>query len=399
MPYGSDSYDPDAFVAPDYYAVDEMLSDEERQARDRVRSFIGSEVLPIIEDYAQQMRFPNQLVPEFARLGLLGPNLPTEYGGGGLSNVAYGLMMQEVERADSGLRSFCSVQGSLVMYPIWRYGSEEQKRRWLPAMARGEAIGSFALTEPEHGSNPAAMETRAVRDGADYVLTGHKRWSTNASIAQVSLVWARTEGDEIRGFLVETDLNGVSTPRIMDKWSLRAAVTSEVILDEVRVPASAMLPEVAGLRGPLSCLTQARFGIACGVIGAAMACYDAAVQHARNREQFGRPIGGFQLIQERLAEMITDITMAQLLSWRLSTLKDVGTMRPQQVSMAKRNNCQMALRVARSARQILGGDGILGMYPVMRHMANLESVVTYEGTHEIHTLVLGQDVTGLNAFA
>ncbi len=399
MPYGSDSYDPDAFMAPDYYAVDEMLSDEERQARDRVRSFIGSEVLPIIEDYAQQMRFPDQLVPEFARLGLLGPNLPTEYGGGGLSNVAYGLMMQEVERADSGLRSFCSVQGSLVMYPIWRYGSEEQKRRWLPAMARGEAIGSFALTEPEHGSNPAAMETRAVRDGADFVLTGHKRWSTNASIAQVSLVWARTDDDEIRGFLVETDLNGVSTPRIMDKWSLRAAVTSEVILDEVRVPASAMLPEVAGLRGPLSCLTQARFGIACGVIGAAMACYDAAVQHARNRAQFGRPIGGFQLIQERLAEMITDITMAQLLSWRLSTLKDAGTMRPQQVSMAKRNNCQMALRVARSARQILGGDGILGMYPVMRHMANLESVVTYEGTHEIHTLVLGQDVTGLNAFA
>lgn len=399
MPYGSDSYDPDAFVAPDYYAIDEMLSDEERQARDRVRSFIGSDVLPIIEDYAQRMRFPEQLVSEFARLGLLGPNLPTEYGGGGLSNVAYGLMMQEVERADSGLRSFCSVQGSLVMYPIWRYGSEEQKRRWLPAMARGEAIGSFALTEPEHGSNPAAMETRAVRDGADYVLTGHKRWSTNASIAQVSLVWARTEDDEIRGFLVETDLDGVSTPRIMDKWSLRAAVTSEVILDEVRVPASAMLPEVAGLRGPLSCLTQARFGIACGVIGAAMACFDAAVQHARNREQFGRPIGGFQLIQERLAEMITDITMAQLLSWRLSTLKDAGTMRPQQVSMAKRNNCQMALRVARSARQILGGDGILGMYPVMRHMANLESVVTYEGTHEIHTLVLGQDVTGLNAFA
>ncbi len=399
MPLGSETYDPGAFEAADYYQIEELLGDEERQARDRVRAFITAEVLPIIEDHAQEMTFPEQLVPEFARLGLLGPNLPVEYGCGGLSNVAYGLMMQEVERADSGLRSFCSVQGSLVMYPIWRYGSEEQKRRWLPAMARGEAIGSFALTEPRHGSNPASMETRATRDGSHYVLTGHKRWSTNASIAQVSLVWARTDEDEIRGFLVETDLRGVKTPRIMDKWSLRAAVTSEVVLEEVRVPASAMLPEIAGLRGPLSCLTQARFGIACGVLGAAMACYDAALQHARQRRQFGRPIGGFQLIQERLAEMVTEITKAQLLAWRLSKLKDAGTMRPQQVSMAKRNNCQMALDVARSARQILGGDGILGMYPVMRHMANLESVVTYEGTHEVHTLILGQDVTGLNAFS
>ena len=398
MSLGSDTYDPSTFEAPDYYALDALLTDDERNARDDVRAFVTADVLPIIEECAQEMRFPRHLVPEFARLGVLGPNLPTEYGCGGQSNVAYGLMMQEIERADSGLRSFCSVQGSLVMYPIWRYGSEEQKRRWLPSMARGEAIGSFALTEPRHGSNPAGMETRAVRDGDDFILTGHKRWSTNASIADVSVVWARDDDGAVRGFLVETHLPGVATPRIMDKWSLRAAVTSEVILEDVRVPSSAMLPGASGLRGPLSCLTQARFGIAWGVLGAAMACYDAALQHARNRMQFGRPIGGFQLIQERLADMLTEITKSQLLAWRLATLKDAGTMRPQQVSLAKRANCVMALAVARSARQVLGGDGVLGMYPVMRHMANLESVVTYEGTHEVHTLVLGQDVTGQNAF-
>ncbi len=395
----STTYDPAAFEAPDYYALDDLLTEEEKAIRQRVREFVTREVLPVIEAHAQAMTFPRDLVPEIARQGLLGPSIPTAYGGGGHNGIVYGLMMQEVERGDSGLRSFCSVMSSLVMYPIWRYGSEEQKRKWLPALARAEAIGCFALTEPHHGSNPAGMETRAVRDGGEIVINGHKRWSTNASEGDVCVVWARDDEGDVRGYLVELDRPGVSTPRIMDKWSLRAAITSEVIFDEVRIPATNQLPEAKGLRAPLSCLTQARYGIAWGVIGAAMACYDAALQHARNREQFGRPIGGFQLIQERLVEMVSEITKAQLLAWRLGKLKDAGTMRPQQVSLAKRNNCQMALDVARSARQVLGGNGVLGMYPVMRHMMNLESVITYEGTHEIHTLIVGQDLTGLNAFA
>ncbi|NBC16338.1 MAG: acyl-CoA dehydrogenase [Bacteroidetes bacterium] len=396
---GSATYDPAAYDGLDYVGLDDLLTDEQRAIRDEVRAFVTAEVLPLIEEHAQAMTFPMHLAKDFARLGLLGPNLPTEYGGGGHSNITYGLMMQEIERADSGLRSFCSVQGSLVMYPIWRYGSEAQKRRWLPALAQADAIGCFALTEPDHGSDPGGMETRATRDGGEYVLTGHKRWSTNASEGDVAVVWAKDDEGEIGGFLVELDRPGVSTPRIMDKWSLRAAITSEVILDEVRIPASNRLPEAQGLKGPLSCLTQARYGIAWGVIGAATACYDAALQHAKNRIQFDRPIGQFQLIQERLVDMMQEITKAQLLAWRLGTLKDQGTLRPQQVSLAKRNNCQMAADVARSARQVLGGNGVLGMYPVMRHMANLESVLTYEGTHEVHTLIVGRDITGLNAFA
>ena len=392
------TWEPDAFEAPDYYALDELLTEEAKALRDEVRAFVTNEVEPIIEGHAQEATFPRSLLPAFAEQGLLGPTLPTEYGGGGHSNIVYGLMMQELERGDSGLRSFCSVTGSLVMYPIWRYGTEAQKERWLPALARAEAIGCFGLTEPNVGSNPSDMETRARRDGDAWVLEGHKRWSNNASMADVAVIWAKDEDDVVRGFLVETDRNGVSTPTIDETWSLRAAVTSEVVLDGVRVPDSARLPHAEGLKGPLSCLTQARYGICWGTIGAAMACYDAARQHAQNREQFGQPIGGFQLMQERLVDMVQEITKAQLLNWRLGTLKEAGTMRPQQVSLAKRNNCQTALDIARSARQVLGGNGVTSMYPVMRHMNNLESVITYEGTHEVHTLVVGQDVTGLNAF-
>lgn len=392
------TWDPDAYEALDYYAIDELLTDEARSIRDQVRDFMTAEVAPIIEEHAENETFPVQLIPEFARLGLLGPKVPEKYGGAGHDSIVYGLMMQEVERIDSGLRSFCSVTGSLVMYPIWKYGTEEQKKKWLPQLADGEAIGCFGLTEPYVGSNPSDMRTTATRDGDHFVIDGHKRWSTNASIADVAVIWAKTEDGKIRGFLVETDREGVSTPTIDDTLSLRAAVTSEVVLDEVRVPASNILPEVSGLKGPLSCLNQARYGICWGSIGAAMACFDVARQHATSREQFGRKIGGFQLVQERLVEMVQEITKAQLLNWRLGTLMNAGTLRPQQVSLAKRNNCSAALDVARSARQVLGGNGVTKMYPVMRHMANLESVVTYEGTHEIHTLIVGRDVTGESAF-
>ena len=392
------TYDAAAFESLDYYRLDDVFTDEQKALRQRVRDFVTEEFLPVIEEHAQACTFPTDLIPKLGALGVLGPHLPEQYGCGGHSNLVYGLMMQELERGDSGLRSFCSVQGSLVMYPIYRYGSEAQKRKWLPALAKAEKIGCFGLTEPNHGSDPSSMETRARRDGAEYVLSGHKRWATNASAGDGAVVWAKDDEGAISGFLVELDREGVSAPRIMDKWSLRAAITSEILLDEVRIPADNRLPEAKGLKAPLSCLTQARYGIAWGVTGAAMACYDAALQHAGRRTQFGRPIGGFQLIQERLADMVTQITKAQLLNWRLGTMKDEGTMRPQQVSLAKRNNCQMALAVARSARQVLGGNGILGMFPVMRHLMNLESVVTYEGTHEVHTLILGHDVTGENAF-
>lgn len=401
IPYGvtNGEYDPAAFTGLDFYRLDDLLTDDEKAHRERVREYVSAEVIPVIEQHAQALTFPTEAAKGLAALGVIGPTIPAAYGGLGASSVTYGLMMQEVERADSGLRSFCSVMGSLVMYPIHAYGSEEQKRRWLPKLATADAIGCFALTEPNVGSNPGAMHTRAVKDGGDYVITGHKRWSTNASVADVALVWAKTDDGDVRGFLVETDRPGVSTPRIMDKWSLRAAVTSEVVLEDVRVPASAMLPGVEGLKGPLSCLTQARYGIAWGVLGAAMACYDAAVQHTTSREQFGRPIAGFQLVQAQIADMLADITKAQLVAWRLGRMKDEGTMRPAHVSLAKRDNVRTALAVARQSRQLLGGNGVLGIYPVMRHMANLESVVTYEGTDEVHTLVLGQEATGLNAFS
>lgn len=397
-PSSTNTWDPEAFEAPDFYDLDALLSEEAKAVREEVRAFVTQEVEPVIEQYAQRAEFPRFLVPHFAERGLLGPTLPPGCGGGGHSNIVYGLMMQELERGDSGLRSFCSVMGSLVMYPIWQYGTEAQKERWLPALANGNAIGCFGLTEPEVGSNPSALQTRARREGDDWILNGHKRWSTNATIADVAVVWAKDEDDVIRGFLVETDREGVSTPPIDDAWSLRAAVTSEVVLDDVRVPEAHRLPAAEGLKAPLSCLSQARYGICWGAIGAAMACYDTARQHAQNREQFGRAIGGFQLVQERLVEMLQGITKAQLLNWRLGTLKDEGTMRPVQVSLAKRNNCQTALEVARSARQVLGGNGVTSMYPVMRHLNNLESVITYEGTHEVHTLIVGAEVTGENAF-
>ena len=391
-------YDPAAFTALDFYRVDDLLTDDEKAFRQELRDVVDRDVLPTIEQHAQALTFPLEAARALARAGAVGPTIPTEYGGRGLSSVAYGLAMQEVERGDSGLRSFCSVMGSLVMYPIFQYGSEEQKRHWLPRLATAEAIGCFALTEPNVGSDPGAMTTRARTDGDEVVITGHKRWSTNASIADVALIWAKDDAGDVRGYLVETDRPGFSAPRLGDKWSLRAAVTSEIVLDDVRIPASNMLPGVKGLKGPLSCLTQARFGIACGVVGAALACYDAAIQHTTSREQFGRPVAGLQLVQNKIADMLADITKAQLVAWRLGRMKDAGTMRPAHVSLAKRDNVRMALDVARASRQLLGGNGVLGVFPVMRHMANLESVVTYEGTDEVHTLILGQEATGLNAF-
>lgn len=392
------TYDAKAFEGLDYFVLEDLMTAKERRLRDEVRSFVSREVAPIIEGSAQAMKFPKHLMKAFGELGVLGPNLPQQYGCGGHSNITYGLMMQEIERGDSGLRSFCSVQGSLVMFPIWRYGSEAQKQKWLPLLAKADAVGCFALTEPRHGSNPAGLEVRARREGDSYIIDGHKRWATNASLADLCVVWAKDDDGEIGGFLVEMDRKGVSAPPILDKWSLRAAITSEVLFDQVRIPAANRLPDAIGLKAPLTCLTQARFGIVWGVVGAAMSCFDAALQHAKNRHQFDQPIGRYQLIQNRLVDMAQAITNAQLLAWRLGQLKDAGTLRPEQVSLAKRANCRMALEVAHSARQLLGGNGVLGMFPVMRHAMNLEAVSTYEGTDEIHTLIVGRDITGINAF-
>jgi glutaryl-CoA dehydrogenase len=385
----------------DFYAVDTSLSEEERAVRDSVRRFVDERVLPIIGHCYVEGRFPKELIPEMGALGLFGANLPEDYGCAGLNNVAYGLIMQELERGDSGVRSFASVQGSLVMYPIFAFGSEEQKRRYLPLMATGEVIGCFGLTEPDFGSNPAGMITTAKEQGdGSYVINGAKMWITNGSTAHVAIIWAKigTDQDSIRGFLVPTDSRGFSAKDQKGKLSLRASDTSEIVLQDVCVPKGNLLPKSGGLKSPLMCLTQARYGISWGALGAAMACFEEATSYAKQRVMFDRPIGGFQLQQHRLAEMLTEIVKAQLLVLHLGRLKDAGTYTPQQVSLAKRNNVNMATDIAREARRLLGANGILAEYASMRHMENLESVYTYEGTHDVHTLILGQAITGLNAF-
>ena len=387
----------------DFFAIDTQLSDEERAVRDSVRRFVDEKVLPIIGKCYVDGKFPKELIPEMASLGVLGANLPEEYGCAGLNNVAYGLIMQELERGDSGIRSFASVQGALAMYPIYAFGSEVQKKKYLPKMAAGEVIGCFGLTEPDYGSNPSGMITmaREQKDGS-WLLNGAKMWITNGSQAHIAVVWAKTNGDpddkSIRGFIVPTDTKGFTARDQKGKLSLRASDTSELVFDDVRLPAEAILPKSGGLKSPLMCLTQARYGISWGAIGAAMACYEEALSYSKTRVMFDKPIGGFQIQQVRLAEMLTEIVKAQLVSLHLGRLKDAGTMTPQQVSLAKRNNVSIATDIAREARRLLGAVGILAEYSSMRHMANLESVYTYEGTHDVHSLVLGQAVTGLNAF-
>ncbi|HEX4573626.1 MAG TPA: acyl-CoA dehydrogenase family protein [Gemmatimonadales bacterium] len=393
---------PPKFQGVDFYDVDGLLSEEERAVRDTVRAWVDDNLIPIIGAHYLEGTFPRTLVPQMAELGLFGANLPEEYGCAGLNSVAYGLIMQELERGDSGVRSFASVQGALVMYPIYAFGSEEQKRHWLPRMARGEVIGCFGLTEPDYGSNPSGMITVAKETKDGWVLNGAKMWITNGSTAQLAIVWAKAgkldDPESIRGFLVPTDTKGFAAKDQKGKLSLRASDTSELVLEDVCVSKSALLPKGAGLKAPLSCLTQARYGIAWGAVGAALACYDEAVRYAKTRMMFGKPIGGFQLQQARLAEMLTEITKAQLLCLQLGRLKDQGKATPQQVSLAKRNNVNIATEVAREARRLLGANGILAEYQAMRHLANLESVYTYEGTHDVHTLILGQEITGLNAF-
>jgi glutaryl-CoA dehydrogenase len=388
------------FQGVDFYDVNGLLSEEERAVRDTVRAWVDDHLMPVIGEAYIAGKFPKQLVPGMAELGLFGANLPEEYGCAGLNNVAYGLIMQELERGDSGVRSFASVQGALVMYPIYAFGSEEQKKKWLPQMASGKVIGCFGLTEPDYGSNPAGMITVAKEAKDGWVLNGAKMWITNGSTAQVAVVWAKTDkdADSIRGFVVPTDAKGFSAKDQKGKLSLRASDTSELVLQDVHVPKDALLPASGGLKSPLMCLTAARYGIAWGAVGAAMACYDEAVSYAKTRVMFGKPIGGFQLQQARLAEMLSEITKAQLLCVQLGRLKDDGRATPQQVSLAKRNNVSMATDIAREARRLLGANGILVEYQAMRHLANLESVYTYEGTHDIHTLILGQEITGLSAF-
>ncbi|WP_299670597.1 acyl-CoA dehydrogenase family protein [uncultured Polaribacter sp.] len=389
---------PDLFQAPDYYNIDDLLTEEHKLIREASRDWVKRDVSPIIEEYAQKAEFPTQIIGGLAEIGAFGPYIPAAYGGAGLDQISYGLIMQEIERGDSGVRSTASVQSSLVMYPIYTYGNEAQRKKYLPKLASGEWMGCFGLTEPNHGSNPAGMETNFKDKGDHYLLNGAKMWISNAPFAQVAVVWAKNEEGRIHGLIVERGMEGFSTPETHNKWSLRASATGELIFDNVKVPKENVLPNKSGLGAPLGCLDSARYGIAWGAIGAAMDCYDTALRYCKEREQFGKPIGQFQLQQKKLAEMITEITKAQLLAWRLGTLKNEGKATSAQISMAKRNNVDMAITIAREARQMLGGMGITGEYSIMRHMMNLESVITYEGTHDIHLLITGLDVTGLSAF-
>ena len=387
----------DKFQYHDYYVIDELLDENHILARQAVRDWVKQEVSPIIEEYSDKAECPTHLFKGLAEIGAFGPSLPEKYGCGGMDEIAYGIIMQELERGDSGIRSMASVQGSLVMYPIFRYGTEEHRQKYRPKLASGELIGCFGLTEPDYGSNPAGMITNIKDDGDAYILNGAKMWITNSPVADIAVVWGRDEAGKVRGMIVEMDWPGVSAPEIKGKWSLRASVTGELVFEDVRVPKTHML-EISGLKGPLSCLSKARYGIAWGAVGAALDCYDSALRYSLERIQFDKPIGQFQLTQKKLAEMITEITKAQLLNWRLGTLANSGKVTPAQISMAKRNNVAIALDIAREARQIHGGMGITNEYPVMRHMMNLETVLTYEGTHDIHLLITGHDVTGLNAF-
>ena len=389
---------PDLFEAPDYYNLDDLLSEEHKLVRDAARQWVKRDISPIIEDYAQKAEFPKQIIGGLAEIGAFGPYIPAEYGGAGLDQISYGIIMQEIERGDSGVRSTASVQSSLVMYPIFAYGTEEQRKKYLPKLASGEWMGCFGLTEPNHGSNPGGMETKYKDMGDHYLLNGAKLWISNSPFADVAVVWAKNEEGRIHGLIVERGMEGFSTPETHNKWSLRASATGELIFDNVKVPKENLLPNKTGLGAPLGCLDSARYGIAWGAIGAAMDCYDTALRYAKERVQFGKPIAATQLQQKKLAEMITEITKAQLLAFRLGQLKNEGRATTAQISMAKRNNVEMAIKIAREARQVLGGMGITGEYSIMRHMMNLESVITYEGTHDIHLLITGADITGYQAF-
>ena len=388
----------DLFESPDFYNIDDLLSEEQKLIRSSIRDFVKKEISPYIEDWCQKAYFPEEIVPKFGEMGIFGPFVPIEYGGGGLDYIAYGLIMQEVERGDSGMRSTASVQGSLVMYPIYKFGSEEQKQKYLPKLASGEMLGCFGLTEPDYGSNPGGMVTNFKDMGDHYLLNGAKMWISNAPYADIAVVWAKNEDGRIHGLIVERGMEGFSTPETHNKWSLRASATGELVFDNVKVPKENLLPGKSGLGAPLMCLDSARYGIAWGVLGAAMDCYDAARRYSLERIQFDKPIGSFQLVQKKLAEMLTEITKAQLLVWRLGKLMDEDKATTAQISLAKRNNVEIALNIAKEARQIHGGMGITGEYPMMRHMANLESVLTYEGTHDIHLLLLGHEITGIAAF-